>query len=328
MAATQKGMVSALEKQFAMIQNAVKAGKVTPGVSEVIDQLEAMITNQIEPAINSAHTTDQQLVNTTYGEVTTCQTNRVTAEDLADSNSATVANKKNTMTTCRDTQATLESEFNTCDSEEAAALTAKNSKCTERDNNQHDTETITTCYAECNYKVQSGEICWTNAKNTIANLEGFFNGRKSGYDTLATDCNALSAAYTAKVTECDNKYTSWQSKIVECDGSQSAYETANCNNLEEYNNLCTTFDICWSGKSDNYATIKAEVQSKESDRKNEWTSVQTIKCMLQHYQTDGTFNDTSVQSCQNGISTSHLDILYPTEASKIVCSQQTLPNYC
>ena len=78
-----KGAVARLEQQFAMVQEAVRSGKVTPGVKEVIESMESLIAKEIEPPIRKAHSDDQKDVGEALDALSSCEAARARADEVS-----------------------------------------------------------------------------------------------------------------------------------------------------------------------------------------------------------------------------------------------------
>lgn len=87
--------------------------------------------------------------------------------------------------------------------------------------------------------------------------------------------------YDEKVTVCETRYQIMDAKTAECDALQTALEQAACAHTNEAVTTFNNFVQFWDDQVRIYQTLIDEVHCLEIDRWKEWRTLTTVQCLLQ-----------------------------------------------
>jgi len=115
----------------------------------------------------------------------------------------------------------------------------------------------------------------------------------------------------------------------ECDHTQSSLETTACAHVTEVKETCETFSVCTNTLLDSYENQKPGIDDMEAQRKHEWHATDRLLCILDVFGTDGSVDQTKLQTCQGTVeNTSHLTLTHPTPNPRPSPCADYLPHPC
>lgn len=317
-----QGSIDTLKKQFAELQVQLKDttyAQVTPKVKQVIDRMVALMEKEIEPAINDAHRADQMLLNEEMEKI----------QNYANA----VQVQQNLLRGDADQIRTWIGEHNALVIEwrtrAEAFLAARDlwtithvnmtTTCCARDN----AAVVDVAYLEpaheCDFKAPEADKCVAKTAASVKSyVDPYFVEGRNHYLELVNNCNYLTnleevhqEAFNRANSDCDSKETETRakSKII---AEASAKFWSNWNTLKHgYHTNITIMET-------RYRRKEAQAEHDEKDRKNEWTSTQVIKCMLENYKVGGGFNQPALTACEGKTRvTNHLDLNYPKMVARL-----------
>jgi len=130
------------------------------------------------------------------------------------------------------------------------------------------------------------------------------------YKKLQGECSGLTAELeTADSTVNKNFKDCGVAKSTEAAAATEA-ENEQARVLKEWGIMMDFYNGNYTAKYTKYTKDEAKVKVHENDRKGEWKATHQIKCMLESYKVDGTFDGATADKC-NGELNIQLDIGYP-----------------
>jgi len=310
--------VADLKKQFHELQMQLKDGaKATPGVIDVINDMVALIESDIEVAINDAHRADQTTLNTKMRAI--ADLNDVYTQHVANLN-ARADHIETLIADAIDKSATWLAKsqtFTQVQNNYFAVYDNQTKTCCSKDNAGVIDVEYTPAYALCDYTVPAGAGCGGRAVKAAEDIVTTpFTDGLALYRALLAACNGL-------IIDLDAADQATDVAIGNCDTAKQNTKAAEKETQQEKDEWSDDWDQTISNYNGNYTammsdydTTKTRVVSDEADRKKEWPSTQTIKCMLLAYRDGGTFDDATHNKCKEGIVTK-LDIGYPAVIAQL-----------
>jgi len=314
--------INSLQKQFSELQVSLKSktyAEVTPGVKDTIDKMTALIESDIEPAIHDAHRSDQELLDTEMQKIQT-YTDSIRSQQTilyakADDIRKWIGEHNDLVGEWR----TRAEKFIAARDDWTATHNNKTVTCCAKDNAAVVDVAYLSPYHQCDYKATGADDCIDNAlANVKSYVEPYFTDGLNHYLDLVKTCDFLG---NLTVT----KHQAFQTADEDCDSYEEqtrskadliASETAQFES--DWANLRDGYRVNITIREDRYNGHEAQVKSDEADRKNEWTSTQTIKCMLVNYKNGGGFDDDSLSTCQGQTGdTTAFNIVYPAMVEQI-----------
>merc|ERR1711977_152237 len=279
--------VATPKKQFHELQVQLKDGaKVTPGVKATIDKMIGMVTTEIQPAITDAHQDEQADLNLQMSQIG--QLNKALAGNVKLMRTQAdivrgLIDKQQAAAQAWDDAAGL---FTHTQNSYLEAYDAKTDTCCQKVNSAVIDREYTPAFKNCDYTVPEGANC---AKDAAA---------------------AVAAIVTTPMTQ---GLTLYKKLRGECSGLTAELETADSTvntNFKDWGIMMDFYNGNYTAKYTKYTKDEAKVKSNENDRKGEWKATHQIKCMLESYKVDGTFDGATADKC-NGELNIQLDIGYP-----------------
>jgi hypothetical protein len=311
--------VAMLKKQFAQVEAQLKTGvKVTPALAKVIDEMINMVQDEIEPAIQEAHASDQDELNlkhsaivdfnTAYTEKRTNLYNEHASiqDDIDAYNMAAqvwddAAKAYATSVTVYET--TVSDKCDTCCDKQQAAVEAIE---------------YTPAYASCDYTAPDAARCTKTAQSQVATAvkSDFAHGLKR-YTDLVSGCSTMTDRVASTKADMDKKNDHCDDSQADCLAREKNIVAKKANFEAEWASVTSSYKTGIETLEKNYTDASDRVHKDEADRKNEWTSSQEIKCMLKAYLAGGSFDAAQMAVCQGAIKTSHLVVVYPVIPARV-----------
>jgi len=335
--------VQALQAQMAAVEATVKAtGRVTPQVKATVNKMKDMITNHIETAIRQAHLMDQGEINRLHARIDTCDKNLLTwsvgpggslDQDMYAREASWRAGRHDLL----QCEAAAEQ---TRISRRSLARQAGDRECVLKQQ-QVDRVKLTRAFATCDYTTQEPEDCYAATLDLVSYLKGHFHEQDSRYHDSKEQLRQIEhqrklkdIAVQGEVEECCQLAGSLNEMADRHNGMIAAFN-------ESSQHACADYDSCrlrteqaflkFTGldghcdlNADPYASPTECAMSRARDRELEWTSTQTIKCMLQHYCDGGKFEEVLLDQCKRHIESSHLKLKYPEVSPRKKCPEKEI----
>lgn len=301
-----------------------KSGKVTPGVYKNVQRLLRMVEDVIEPAIKKAHTADHTLGELRLKAVRDLSPDFKAVNDAVNKTQGQLDVAIN---------ATLRSEANTsvhtahtkCDEAQEAAKTATNAIAAMAKLRYYYGE-LSRAFVECDLHSSEAQTCWENTLALVVEFNGTFIQEEQYYEAAKEfHRSAQTKATTAEhdcFTQCDKA-----NELLEQYNSSVVTHNATCKDAPgKYNTSYTSVLVRHNTAVANFQNTTDQIAGRVEDRKSEWTSTQTIKCMLQHYCVTGQLEVARIESCKGGINTTWLDLEWdpvppPPPAPVVECTE-------
>merc|ERR1712072_1673453 len=317
--------VATLKKQFHELQVQLKDGaKVTPGVKATIDKMIGMVTTEIQPAITDAHQDEQADLNLQMSQIG--QLNKALAGNVklmrpqADIVRGLI-DKQQAAAQAWDDAAGL---FTHSQNSYLETYDAKTDTCCQKVNSAVIDREYTPAFKNCDYTVPEGANC---AKDEAAAVAAIVTTPMTQgltlYKKLQGECSGLTAELeTADSTVNTNFKDCGVKKSTEAAAATEA-ENEQARVLKEWGIMMDFYNGNYTAKYTKYTKDEAKVKVHENDRKGEWKATHQIKCMLESYKVDGTFDGATADKC-NG----ELNIQLDTSKYENVCDARTeAPEY-
>lgn len=344
--------VPTLQNEFELMQQQIRtAGRITPGVYATVQKLSHMVATIIEPSILEAHASDQMLVDLLFSEITMCDatyskfTMGKRKQSLAELAAEALEVKKS-----EDALAFKKQQYTKC-LDDRDFLVARNSTvccqatlaCPGDGYGDCDRVKLSEGFVGCDYKANTGEECFKNAKALVSPLEGYFAKNHMTYIRLQSECTNFDTALKAKFSECNYLLEAVNSHVNDINGVGSQVGNHSSDVAAEIIIQCASYDECHANttaaynktvgpcardqKEGEYGVDQgACVMAREHDRKQEWDSTQIIKCMLDHYCAGGNFEEQLLEECKKSITNYHLAIRYPEVLPPLDCDDGVFPD--
>jgi hypothetical protein len=330
-----------------LVESEIKqAGRVTPGVYATILKLKSMVDGIIEPAILEGHATDQLLIMTVYREILECDAayKRFVSGHLKHAESA-INIVKGEWTGCSGNVEHLKQKYSECLDHRDILVQHNNTVCCQEFAVCSDPTGYGDCeyvkldegFVGCDYKKNTAQECFAQAKRLVEPLRGYFAGEDRKYEELRAQCQKFSAAVRSKIAECSYLAEAVNAKVADTNALGTEVDKAGLELGREAKRACAEYKACRDRRhaayfqvvgpceSNAYGSGGSCVKNREADRKKEWASTQTIKCMLQHYCDGGHFDEALLEKCQASISTYSLAINYPKLPELMPCVEAECP---
>jgi len=312
--------VAMLKQQFKALEVQLKSGaKVTPAVAKVINEMIQMVTDDIEPAIKEAHQADQEELDakmkviTDYNSVQTDKRDLLLTtgdnieKSIGEHNKVALAwdlAAKAYLASIKYYEETTKNKTDTCCDKQQAAVVA--------------TE-YTPAFAKCDYTADDADHCSDRAESAASGaVKDAFESGLSRYTDLVSGCTSMTTQQTNAKSDMDGKNTHCDDQEADARARKTLLDTQISQFNSDWSSAVSEYNGGIAEAEGNFTEVKTRVTSDEADRKDEWTSTQEIKCMLQNYQAGGSFDDAAMGICKQGISTVHLVINYPAIPPRVV----------
>jgi len=311
--------VSILKHQFKALEVQLKSGaKVTPAVAKVVNEMIAMVTDEIEPAIKEAHSADQQEIDAKmkvivdYNSAQTdkrdllLNTGKDIESDIKDHNKVALAwdeAAKAYLASINHYEATTKSKTDTCCDKQQAAVPA--------------TE-YTPASAKCDYTAADADGCADRAETAVADaVQSAFESGLKRYNNLVAGCSSETKRLADAKSDMDAKNQHCDDQEADARARKKLLDTQIAQFNSDWAAAVSEYTSGVANLEGDYSSSKDRVTQDEADRKDEWQSTQEIKCLLQNYQSGGTFDEASMNTCKAGISSEHLTVNYPAIPARV-----------
>jgi len=292
-------------------------------LADLVAQVRPFIL-QMQDSIRAAHTSAQQILTNFDGDFSGCSTAKSTGESEATSLENIKKGHSDDHKACRTAEKSAHDQFSSCESNLNNMQGAKDSSCQ--------------LYANAARTPGCGAIApnpgetW---KSYVTRAATWFESERDSYLHKEEVCNNDTAKLQAQTTTCTGSDGSGgqkkehEDKKDECDATQSQLETATCSYVTKVDGTCESFASCQNTVVDGYEAQLTGIQTLEHQRQVEWNATERLLCMLGAYGADGSVDATKLQTCQLiGDNTSHLNLVYPTAASRPGSCPDLLPHPC
>lgn len=311
--------VSMIKQQFKALEVQLKSGaKVTPAVAKVINEMIAMITDDIEPAIKEAHASDQEEIDakmkviTDYNSVQKdkrdllLETGDNIESDIQSHNQVALAwdqAAKAYLASISYYEETTKNKTDTCCDKQQGAVVA--------------TE-YTPTFAKCDYTAADADDCTDRAESDVAGaVQSAFESGLSRYTDLVSGCTSMVGQQSDAKSDMDSKNQHCDDQEADARERKKLLDTQITQFDSDWAGAVSEYDAGIAEAEGNYTSAKTRVLHDEADRKDEWSSTEEIKCMLENYQAGGSFDDAAMDVCKQDVTVLHLKVTYPDIPARI-----------
>mmetsp|Transcript_59853 Transcript_59853/g.160241 ORF Transcript_59853/g.160241 Transcript_59853/m.160241 type:complete len:397 (-) Transcript_59853:66-1256(-) len=327
--------VNGLEDEFNQIKAALMSGKETPEVLGAVGKLANMITLRIEPAIKNGHDQDKILLQAIVSQAEDCDSmEKSTKHDCMDLKDS-AEKDHDAFTDCNSNKTSKVAELNdknaTCTRDLESAAESKSRWCGKQaEYPAHIRSNFSSCGIECDFSRYTAAECFKGAVDMVAGLKDHFARQKQMYEANSELCKSAERRYTELQHQCNRHATELKSMDSMCDWHHSEA----CLEWSSYVNcvtktLCAAYKSCRDDKDAEYDQAMGQVTELVKDRKNEWTSTQTIKCALMTYKRNKSLEESDLDACGRNIDTEWLDLHKVDMPPRLTCDERaTMPEYC
>eukprot|EP00657_Telonema_sp_P-1_P009847 TRINITY_DN4083_c0_g1_i2.p1 TRINITY_DN4083_c0_g1~~TRINITY_DN4083_c0_g1_i2.p1 ORF type:complete len:412 (+),score=146.92 TRINITY_DN4083_c0_g1_i2:131-1366(+) len=319
--------VNNLQRQFSQLQTSVGSKAYselsrTSAVKDTIDDMIALVDKEIEPAINDAHKVDQEVLNTVFSQIRTYT--HIVKGQKADLR-VREARIRNWITEHNQKAAQWDKagvRFMSTRDKWTRTHNKKTETCCARDNAAVVDVAYLKAYGRCDFKAPDADKCIEVVEKSVeAYTGGYFDRGLTHYNSLVSKCAQL-------VTDTQTTMNTFNKANAGCDKIEQQTRAL----ADTIGEATRTFTKDWVATKNAYAIAigkkenhfkreSARVSHDESDRKDEWSSTQIIKCMLVNYKAGGSFNDAGMAKCNKAAKKiNHLVIEYPQLPTHITWS--------
>jgi len=301
-----------------------KVGSKGKEFGGAIEKIKVMIETSMLPAVESAHSSNQEELDKLHGELHSCYTVRDEAFASATSQKDTYEDTSPEHKTCRKGEAELYQsnvdaheqwkDLKEIKMLQCHAFSSILDKTGDQKSNEVSMIKAGGENAETYVRRISANVCGM-AKGTDGGEDGQGGHQKGGFlDRLLSQkdlCEKATKEFndqTEKSRELDKE---WHEEHLRCNQIQDKMDGAACNYAIEKKDACEAYVECYKSKKQSYLDADATVRQEEISRKEEWIGLKRMHCLIDAFQD---FNVTSVEIeyCQREHNTSHLNIEYHT----------------
>mmetsp|Transcript_24405 Transcript_24405/g.59219 ORF Transcript_24405/g.59219 Transcript_24405/m.59219 type:complete len:384 (-) Transcript_24405:92-1243(-) len=301
--------IAAIQKQLATLEVAVKkSGKVTPGVYKNVQRLLRMVEDVIEPAIIKAHAADHTLGELRLKAVRDISPDFKAVADAAGKTQDQLDVAVNS-TLAVEANTSVSTAHTMCDSAELAAKTATNAIADMQKRRYYYSE-LSRAFVECDLHSSDASTCWQNTLALVVEFNGTFIQLAQDYEEAKEFHRSAESKATQSehdcITQCDKANELLQQYNSSVTKHNDTCQDAPGKYRKSYNDVLGRYNTSVA----NFKSATLDIAERVKDRKNEWTSTQTIKCMLQHYCVTGQLEVARIESCKGGINTTFLNLTW------------------
>merc|ERR1719281_1174140 len=209
-----------------------------------------MVTTEIEPAINDAHSADQETLNVKMEAIAEQQAAASAWDDSAALFTKTQNNYLHTYDDQRD-------------------------RCCQKDNSAVlDVEYVPAFYT-CDYTKPAGATCSKRARAKVASIVTTpFTDGLTLYRKLVGECSKLTSDLGDADKDTDTKIDDCQKKKLAEDAASKLAASEQARVQKQWDETISYYNGNYTAKNTDYHHHKAIVVTQEADRKNEWQATQ------------------------------------------------------
>jgi len=310
--------VATLKKQFHELQVQLKDNsEVTPGVKATIERMIKMVTGEIQPAITSAHEDEQEDLNLQMKGIGELNKGLARNVDLMRTDANIVRGLIKKQQAAAKAWDYAAGKFTHAQNSYLETYDEERDTCCQKVNSAVIDREYTPAFWNCDYTVPAGADCSVKARQAVAKIvtTPFTDGLKL-YRRLLGDCSGLTAELETANSNVDFTIKKCKTKkLAEAAAADEATDEE-ARVLREWDNMMTLYNGNYTVKKTKYDATEGKVKGHETDRKAEWKATHQIKCMLESYQEEGTFDSPKAAKCnklksKGGDLDVQLDIGYP-----------------
>jgi len=312
-------LMDGLRAQFEQLKS--QAGmEVTPGVKKTIDKMITMVNGRIEPAIKSAHNTDQTTLNTDMAAIQGLNDAFAKQEKMLQqdgNNVRKLIDDEQAKSQAWEKQA---STFTSSQTTFLGAFDKQTAACCHRDQAAVMSMEYVPAYAQCDYKKQdTSGGCAARAKKAVADVvTAPFSEGLAKYRAARAECAKDTTTLNAAEADTAKQFSACGSaKTVATDASHLAAKEQK-RMQAAWDKATSTYAKRYHEEMSKYTVTVARVRKDDKDRTAEWGAAQVIKCMLRAYKAGGKLDKAANDKCAAGIKTKGIvDVGYPKVVKEI-----------
>lgn len=317
--------VGLLQRQYQALEVQLKAGaKITPKVQEVINQMIDMITNEIEPAIEDAHTTDQQNLHDKMALIVDWNKDYTTKKAL-------LMDEFNSIQSNIEDHNILAATWEKAANSYAASVTTyekdvklKTDTCCDKQQAAVGAREYTPAYASCDYtSTGAGDCAATASKAVQTAVQQDFAHGLARYNDLVSGCSTRTDTVASSLGDMNGKNTHCDDSQAACVVAQKAIAAKKKQFEKSWSETVADYTKGVGDLEASFSSTEAQVRSDEGDRVNEWSATQEIKCLLDAFSGAGTFDEAGMNACKGEISQINLKVDYPVIPARVVWPKLT-----
>jgi hypothetical protein len=270
-----------------------------------IEQVRALITEQLFPNIMSAHEQAQAVLDSVSTALAHCTENYQAANAEITEQGAAITERSTEHRDCRETQNTVSAGVTTCTTKIESAQSLMDGSC-----NQLGVEYCPN--GDCCHPLVSEPSTPQGIKAWLLRNQQAFADAFENYESTYGTCTESTESYDKITKECKTSEATYTSKKDTCDALQDELEHTACVHSQLLVEQCTVYTGCLNGVLGTFEVQKLQIKQQEADRKDEFTSVTNLQCFMDVF--DGQCNEdpVKIQQCETkSTDTSVLDLDYP-----------------
>lgn len=286
------GKSSRADKIFDMLE---ATETVTPEMATVIAQMIQDLEDQLETAIKQDFTNTQSSLSITVatyslknGLAVTAYNNAVTADQA--------------YVDCIELEDELSTNYSNCMDWLSNKASSRSNDCAASNSSSTKTYTFTADNLTCNF--HEDDECLANFAAYETYVEGLLSSLKSSidadnsiYESDFASCASSAQAEKDQSAQCGSLENSWTTKRANCENKRANRTLALCNFGYKYQDRCAAEAAYDAAKT--AAETEGTTETSEDDRKSEWRTLYTLKCMLTNVKNGGEFDQGSFTTCSD-----------------------------
>eukprot|EP00657_Telonema_sp_P-1_P009175 TRINITY_DN334_c0_g1_i3.p1 TRINITY_DN334_c0_g1~~TRINITY_DN334_c0_g1_i3.p1 ORF type:complete len:434 (+),score=158.64 TRINITY_DN334_c0_g1_i3:209-1510(+) len=305
--------VAFLKEQFNQLQTQMKSGEeITPGLARTVAKMVEIISKEVEPAIIEQHESDQEQLNLlmdsigSHNKRTTEYTNQLQKEaaDLR-----TKIKEHNSMSMQWKKQGEV---YNAHIPVYESKYLNRSKVCCHREQAAVKELVHTKPSYSCDFTKPDADSCIQRADVDIrSKTEQLFAKGQAYYDLWHSSCNkekSDQALHSKKNNKLDIRCDELQAEVI---GRKLYIDNERTRFMAEWTKTTTQYAPIYKKRRYAYTAEEVVQWNREATRKDEWNSVELIKCLLSGYAAGGKFTKKDIVKCNKDISTYHLNLVYP-----------------
>lgn len=174
-----------------------------------------------------------------------------------------------------------------------------------------DTEYVPASY-QCDFTADNAGSCVADADASIQKYtEEHFRAGQARYTHWNNGCNNEKHQEQVDEDDMNNQDVKCDNLQADCISRKTYIDGEHARLMEEWHRTTTSYVPIYKALRHNYTKNEVVIWEREATRKLEWNATQLIKCLLQGYETGGSFNQEGMDACEGQISDYHLVLVYP-----------------
>jgi hypothetical protein len=270
-----------------------------------LEQVRALITEQLKPNILQAHSQAQTVLNSVGTALAQCTANYQAANAQITSVGTQITTYSTSHRECRETQNTGHGQVTTCTTQVESAQNLMDGSC-----NQLGVEYCPN--GDCCHPLVSEPSTPQGIKAWLLRNQQAFADALESYEATYGTCTESTESYDTIVKECETSTSTYTTKQTECNEIQDQLEHTACIHSQLLVEQCTVYTGCLNGVLGTYEVQRVQIEQQEVYRKEEWEAVVNLECYMNVF--DGQCNEdqAAIAECETqSTDTSELDLDYP-----------------